>query len=108
LGICNPALADITAARNQENIMIDTTNSIKQAKRLQLYEVPVELIDALLYNGDMNRKQLLELDELAKWDIDRLNLAIELAERAEAVYEREDGLIVLYEATACRRIACYG
>jgi hypothetical protein len=88
--------------------MIDTTNSIKQAKRLQLYEVPVELIDALLYNGDMNRKQLLELDELVKWDTDRLDLAIELAKRAEAIYEQEDGLIVLYEATARRRIACYG
>jgi hypothetical protein len=82
--------------------------NLKQEERLQLSEVPIEFVDALLYNGDMNRQQLLELNELAKWDINCLNLAIELAKKAEAIYEQEDGLIVLYDATARRRIACYG
>ncbi|HEY9880505.1 MAG TPA: hypothetical protein V6D29_18750 [Leptolyngbyaceae cyanobacterium] len=88
--------------------MLEMVTSSKQIQRLPLSEVPVEFIDALLYNGDMTRHELMLLDELADWSFEQLNVAIELAKKAEAVMERQDGLIVLHDDTARRRIACYG
>ncbi len=88
--------------------MLEVSNLLVESARLPLSKVPVEFIDALLYNGDMTRDQILALDELSTWDIDRLNASIELGKKAEAIIERENGLIVLNEDTARRRVACYG
>lgn len=88
--------------------MSETSDALSvQSERLPLSEVPVEFIDALLYNGDMKREHILALDELLGWDIDRLNATIELGKKAQAIVEREDGLIMLNDDTARRRIACY-
>lgn len=88
--------------------MPEVSNVSIQSERLPLSKVPVEFIDALLYHGDMTREQILALDELISWDIERLNTSIELGKKAEAIVEQEDGLILLNEETARRRIACYG
>lgn len=88
--------------------MLEVSNLLVESARLPLSKVPVEFIDALLYNGDMTRDQILALDELSTWDIDRLNASIELGKKAEAIIERENGLIMLNEDTARRRVACYG
>lgn len=87
---------------------LEPSRSPATSSRIPLSQVPVEFVDALLYNGDMRREQLLDLPDLAGWSIDRLNHAIELAKMAEAIIERDDGLIVLEEDTVRRRVACYG
>jgi hypothetical protein len=88
--------------------MLEKYDLLVQSERLPSSEVPVEFIDALLYNGDMKRDEILALDELVGWNINRLNAAIELGKKAETIVEREDGLIMLNGDTARSRIACYG
>lgn len=76
--------------------------------RIKLSEVPVELVDAVLYNGDITREALLQTPELEGWDLEKLNMGLDLGFRAGAWREGDGGIIVLDIETGKRRIACYG